>query len=83
MGQLVPNGQQLMMPRGTRKTKDGGTWALYVNEFLNTSWMVWQVPAGLQVMVLPGKRSVSLNLSQLAGFVSQQRARSCCEKGSD
>lgn len=81
MGQLIPHGQPLMMPRGTRRTEDGGTWALYVNDFLSTSWLVWSVPAGFQVMTLPGRRSVHLNTAQLAGFVSQQRATACCGKG--
>lgn len=81
MGQLIPTGQTLYLPPGTKRTHDGGTWALYVNEELNTSWMAWQVPAGLQLMMLPGRRSVSLNLSQLSGFVNQQQANACCAKG--
>lgn len=77
MAQLIPNGQTLMLPRGTVRTRDGGSWALYVNEILNTSWLAWKVPAGLQVMTLPGRRTVRLDTSQLAGFVKQQQATGC------
>lgn len=79
MSYTVPHGQPLMLPKGTRQEKDAGTWALYYNPYTNQSWLVYVVPAGLQVTALPGKYTHRVNLSGLAGYVAQRQATACCD----
>lgn len=68
-----------MLPVGTIREENTPTWALYYNPHVGSSWLVYSVPAGLNVTRLPGHYSVQMNLAGLDGFVSQRQATSCCD----
>lgn len=79
MSYLVPTGSPLLLPKGTVREEDAKTWALYYNPYVNSSWLVYGVPAGLNVTRLPGHYSLQMNISNLSGFVSQRQATACCD----
>ena len=80
MSYNVPTGQPLMLPAGTVQQHDAVSWALYYNRYLNRSWLVYVVPAGLQITTLPGKYRHSVDLAGLGDYVAQRQATACCDQ---
>jgi len=79
MAFLVPKGKKLgdYLPAGTQVERLESTWGLYKNAAMGMSWLVWSTPSGLQVMRLPGLRTVSIEPSRLEAYVKQRQATAC------
>lgn len=76
---FVAKGYPILLPVGTEKVEDKTTWAIYYNAGLNCTWLAYEVPAGWEVMTLPGHYNVTYNNDYLREYVEARQAYACGE----
>lgn len=74
---LLKGNEALLMPAGTVRVEDFGDWAIYYNQGLNTTWLVYALRAGRQIRRLPGKYNVNYNLPSMSHMVKVRQAQEC------
>lgn len=79
---FVPKGFPIQFPPGTTVSYRGQTWALYINQILNRSWMGYAVPSGTKIVKMGGVRRVAFDFDRLDSYV-RQRQRSGCSACDD
>lgn len=81
MAQLIPNGiaLQSVLPVGAYVVRLEKTWGLYAHPTIMYTWLVWKVPAGLNMMVYPGRRTIGVDMDRLGAYANQ-RSRTACAK---
>lgn len=74
---FVPKGHPIQFPPGTVISYDGGSWALYVNQLMNKSWMAYATHRGTKVVPMGGVRRVRFDFSRMDKYVQQRQAAGC------
>lgn len=74
---FVPGRQPIPFPVGTIAATRKPTWALYVNQRLNQSWLAYATPAGTKITPLGGVRNVRYDYGGLDGYVQQMQRSQC------
>jgi len=79
MAQLIPKGIKLKdaLPVGAYCIRLEETWGLYGHPTINYTWLVWKVPAGLNMVTYPGRRNIAIDIDRLGAY-AKQRSRLAC-----
>ena len=78
---FLPYDQSLVMPTGTVKRHDGGTWAAYWNPRIRMTWLVYALEGGWKITRLHGKWGIDYNLAAAEHIVRSGQLTGCrgCE----
>jgi hypothetical protein len=79
---FIPGTEPILFPQGTTVAFMCKTWGMYVNRFLNVTWIGYAVAGGTQITKLPGVRTkFSTDFNGIKKFVEQRIATACGECG--